>query len=279
MGTRVVVVSDTHLSTHAPEARANWDAVVAHVADVRPELVIHLGDLTLDGARSAVDLQYARGALDELPAPWLAVPGNHDVGDDASSPDAAAGALIDDDRRQRWLDTIGADYWSVEIGGRVVLGVNAQLFGTGLTAEDEQWTWLEQEVARHAPQRPLAFITHKPVFARDEELATAPTYRFVREPARQRLASLLGTGRWELALSGHVHQHRRLADATTEHVWAPTAWAVLPEALQATVGTKRCGVVSVMFDGDSSPAVEIVEPDGLCQYVLGENMPDPYAHA
>jgi 3',5'-cyclic AMP phosphodiesterase CpdA len=47
---RVVLVSDSHLSASAPQAQANWDAVVSYVAAALPDLVIHLGDLSLDGA-------------------------------------------------------------------------------------------------------------------------------------------------------------------------------------------------------------------------------------
>lgn len=43
------MVSDTHLSAVAPEAEANWDAVVRHIALTAPDLVVHVGDLSLDG--------------------------------------------------------------------------------------------------------------------------------------------------------------------------------------------------------------------------------------
>jgi predicted phosphodiesterase len=45
---RVILVSDTHLSASAPQAQANWDAVVSYVGACAPDLVIHLGDLSLD---------------------------------------------------------------------------------------------------------------------------------------------------------------------------------------------------------------------------------------
>jgi 3',5'-cyclic AMP phosphodiesterase CpdA len=78
---RVILVSDTHLSASAPQAQANWDAVVSYVGACAPDLVIHLGDLSLDGAGNAVDLRYGCTQLDRLPAAWHAVPGNHDIGD------------------------------------------------------------------------------------------------------------------------------------------------------------------------------------------------------
>jgi hypothetical protein len=78
---RLILVSDTHLSASAPQAQANWDAVVGYVSACVPDLVIHLGDHSLDGAHHAAHLRYGRTQLDRLPTAWRAVPGNHDIGD------------------------------------------------------------------------------------------------------------------------------------------------------------------------------------------------------
>src|SRR5579859_7884059 len=100
--TRVILVSDTHLSASAPQALANWDAALGYIGACAPELVIHLGDLSMDGAGNAADLRYGRAQLDRLPVPWRAVPGNHDIGDNPR-PGTPAGSAVDVGRRQRWL--------------------------------------------------------------------------------------------------------------------------------------------------------------------------------
>ncbi len=89
---RVTVVSDIHLSAAAPVAQANWEAVVRHIAADAPDIVLHLGDLTRDGANGRRDLDHGRRQLDRLPVPWHAVPGNHDVGDNPSVDTPAAAA-------------------------------------------------------------------------------------------------------------------------------------------------------------------------------------------
>jgi 3',5'-cyclic AMP phosphodiesterase CpdA len=274
---RVVVVSDSHLSPPAAEAGSNWSAVVRHVDDVRPDLVVHVGDLSLDGQHHLEDLRHSRRELDRLGAPWVAVPGNHDLGDNpvpGEGPDEA----VTEDRRSRWLEHIGDDYWAVELGGWRLLGLNAQLVGSGLDSEAEQWDFLSAELAR-SPRTIL--ISHKPVTAADVELATAPPYRFVPAPGRDRLAERLDGGGVEVVVSGHVHQYRSFRYRSQRHVWAPTSWAVLPEAMQVTVGAKRCGILALELPGDAGvePVLEFVEPDGLAQLTLAENAFDPYAAA
>jgi len=222
---RVILVSDTHLSASAPRAQANWDAVVSYVGACAPDLVIHLGDLSLDGAGNAADLRYGRSQLDRLPVAWRAVPGNHDIGDNPW-PGAPAGIAVD--------------------------------------------------AGRHRGRQPVALITHKPVTATGTELAAAPPYRFWPPPARGLLARLFGGTLPALVMSGHVHQYRLLRLDGTDHLWAPTTWAVLPDHAQPVLGAKQCGIVSLTLTTGNPAEHELIEPDGLEQLTVTIDLPDPY---
>lgn len=270
-------MSDTHLSLTTPEAAANWDSIVRYVTDTRPELVIHLGDLTLDGTHSRTDLQLGRRQLDRLPVPWFAVPGNHDTGDNPG-PDVPVDYTVTAERRQRWLDIIGPDYWSMALNGWSLIAINAQLFGSGLPAEDAQWAWLQKELGEYRIGEFTALISHKPVDAAAEEIAAAPLQRFIPEQARDRLSGLLGGRPADLVMSGHVHQQRLLQRNGTEHLWAPTAWALLPDASQRPVGIKRCGIVSLELSSHDTVQPQFIEPDGMMQLTLVRDIPDPYRH-
>ncbi len=79
-----------------------------------------------------------------------------------------------------------------------------------------------------------------------------------------------------LVLSGHVHQFRVLDLGARRHVWAPTTWAVLPDEMQASLGTKRCGIVSVTLGADRPPEATLVEPDGIGQHTLTVDVPIPH---
>ena len=68
--------------------------MVSYVRACAPDLVIHLGDLSFDGAGNAADPRHGRTQLDRLPVAWHAVPGNHDIGDNVW-PSAPAGIAVD----------------------------------------------------------------------------------------------------------------------------------------------------------------------------------------
>ena len=78
---RIVQISDTHLSQDNSRFLDNWAPLSAWIADPHPDLVIHTGDVTVDGAGGEADLAFCAGLLDELGIRTRAVPGNHDVGD------------------------------------------------------------------------------------------------------------------------------------------------------------------------------------------------------
>ena len=273
MAHEILVVSDTHLSPRTPEAGANWDAVVAFEAERSPALVVHLGDLTLDGSNDATQLALGREELDRLAGPWLAIPGNHDVGDTPGP--TPQGGVIDEPRLERWLDAIGPDHFHAEVGGVHLIGVDALLVGSGLEAEAEQWSWLEATLGAIGADAPVVLCSHKPVAGPPEELRPGSP-RYLAEAGRRRLEELMDRYTVPLVVSGHVHQHRRLELGGRSHAWAPTAWAVMSDAIQPTLGVKRCGVLVLTVDG-GAVAGEVVEPTGLGQHKIGRDVAEVYA--
>lgn len=67
-------ISDLHFNRVDPRVA---ESLVEDLARHAPDLVVVSGDLT-QGARH-LELEAARRYLDSLEAPWLAVPGNHDI--------------------------------------------------------------------------------------------------------------------------------------------------------------------------------------------------------
>ena len=101
---RVIQVSDTHLAQEPKFALQNWQKLVAHIRRREPDLVIHTGDVSMDGVRFPEQLQQARDCHSDLGAPFLVLPGNHDVGELPG----AAGELepeVCEAACQRFIDT------------------------------------------------------------------------------------------------------------------------------------------------------------------------------
>jgi 3',5'-cyclic AMP phosphodiesterase CpdA len=72
--TRIVHLSDLHFGAENPVLR---EALIAELQASPPDLVAISGDLTQGARRS--EFRAARAFIDRLPAPVLAVPGNHDI--------------------------------------------------------------------------------------------------------------------------------------------------------------------------------------------------------
>ena len=60
---RIVQISDTHLSPGKAHFADNWAPLADWIAAQRPDLVIHTGDVTVDGAGAEDDLAYSAGLL------------------------------------------------------------------------------------------------------------------------------------------------------------------------------------------------------------------------
>src|SRR5215218_3517569 len=219
----VLQVSDSHLSPSTPHADEQWDAVLAYVEAAHPDLVVHTGDISAHGADDDADLRHARRRLDELSVPWLAVPGNHDIGDMAPTTHP-----IDDGRRARYADAFGDAHWTTDLDGWRLVGVDAQTLLSDLPAADDEWAWLEAAVAADGP---IALFLHRPL--RPWRTDTPDDQRrYAWGDGRRRLGALLAAAPVRLVASGHVHQWWAGELDGAMHVWAPSTWAVLPDHIQ-----------------------------------------------
>jgi 3',5'-cyclic AMP phosphodiesterase CpdA len=266
MGTRLTVVSDSHLSDRNPTASRHWDAVVEHLVADPPDLVVHAGDAALDAGDDPAELRVVRRALDQLPVPWQVVPGNHDLDGDLEGAEAAS--------LDRFRAEVGPDRFRVPAGGWQVVGVNAMVLGTRSSAEAEQWDWLEAEL--RPDSGPVLVVLHKPVVPPPSDPRPNPR-RYVPEPARSRLLRLMSAAADRpMVVSGHVHQYLQHERDGVTHVWAPATWATLPDQIQPPVGAKVVGVLALTLHDDGRHEVELQHPAGRREVTLGVDVDDPY---
>jgi 3',5'-cyclic AMP phosphodiesterase CpdA len=161
---RVVILSDIHLSPTHGFFWENWCLARDFANRAAADAVIVNGDLTINGPDSDEEVKFAALAIKSLHAPVLPLPGNHDVGDEPPGQDPDQ--IVNIKRLARWDSSFGADRWMMDTAGWRLIGVNAQLFGSSLTREDEQNRWLEEQLIA-ATGRPIALFLHKPLFLQD----------------------------------------------------------------------------------------------------------------
>ncbi|MEC9346475.1 MAG: metallophosphoesterase [Pseudomonadota bacterium] len=217
-GVRVAFISDTHLSRHRGFFVANFVAVVRAVNALAPDLVIHGGDLSVDGVDTPDDLVFARAAHAHLDAPVHFLAGNHDVGEEpgfAQMDQPVAPATL-----ARFRDLVGPDRWTLEAGDWLLAGLNSQLMGTGLADEAEQLDWLEG-VLSGAGDRPVGVFLHKPVFFARGIAGGQPSAIFAPSGPRARLLARLLRARVRFVASGHLHKYLDIRVGPTRFLWAP----------------------------------------------------------
>lgn len=263
---RLIQVSDTHLSRTRPFFVDNWDLVVAHINQVRPDMVLNTGDISLNGADDEDDLAYAAELHREIDCPVYAIPGNHDLGDNPALSGQGAKQPVTPARRDVYRRHFGDDFWMVAAADWQFIGLNAQLFDSGLDIEEPQWLFL-QEALEAAGDRPTAVFIHKPLFFVDPLESDQAAHRFVPEVGRRRFMDLIAGSRVKLIACGHVHQYRSHRHGSIDHVWAPSTAFILPEAMQPTYGERSVGFTEYSFNGDDV-SFRYVRLDGLEDILL-----------
>lgn len=272
---KIIQISDTHLSHGKQHFADNWPPLAAWIAVQHPDLVIHTGDVTIDGADVEDDLRHAAELMRSLGVPLRAVPGNHDVGD-ARHPRQP----VTDERLARWRAYFGLDRWVEDVEGFRLIGFDAMLLGSGNREEAVQAAWLDT-VMEDAAGRQIAWFLHRPLFLDSPEEPDIG-YWSVKPQPRARLMELVRRHSVTLVASGHLHKAHQIVRDGTHYVWAPaSSFLVGPEIQPPMPGEKRLG--AVLYEVDRT-ALEpcIVDVPGLAPYwiddVIDEVYPRPPAN-
>ena len=256
---KIAILSDPHIGSTNPVFVGNWEKVVSDVnARKDIDLSIILGDLTLLGSEQQEDLHFGRQALEVLNTPWLALPGNHDVGDisrqshQPSNPDRLAG----------WEALYGQANWhsDVLLGWRLI-GFNSQIIGTGLPEEAAQWEALEQALSTCGLRKPVLF-THMPLFLTDWDESDRPAWALIGE-GRARLRRLIQEYDVRAFVSGHMHRVVQFDLPESRFIWcAASSFLTYDASMPAQPGAALLGLTILTLD-EAGINAEFVEIDGL----------------
>lgn len=264
---KIILLSDTHLNALRTICNDNLDAIKTYVAGQGADFAIHLGDIAADGATYPEQLAAAAESFRDFGIPVHFVPGNHDVGDNPIAPcrinDAAFhldDARVTNERLAAYRAVFGADYWSIDLDGWQLIGLNAQLSATGSVDEAEQMDWLEARIA--TGNGSVVLFLHKPLF-RNGHADTEAHIRYVPAEPRRKLVELLMRRPLKAIFSGHVHQDRSIMVDGVEHNWVPSASFCMPDGMQERIGGKITGIRVLELAADGSYRVTTPEVPGL----------------
>jgi 3',5'-cyclic AMP phosphodiesterase CpdA len=266
---RIVQISDTHLSPRKAHFAKNWPPLAAWIVGQNPDLIIHTGDVTVDGADAEADLRHAAELMRTLDVRVLAVPGNHDVGD-AGHP----AQPVSDERLARWRTYFGSDKWVEDAAGYRLIGFDAMLLGSGHREEAVQAAWLDTAMGE-AGGRQVAWFLHRPLFL-DTPDEKDTGYWSVKPQPRARLMDLVRRYSVVLVASGHLHTAHQLLRAGTRYIWAPaSSFLVGPEIQPQMPGEKRLGAVLYELDG-AVLKPSIIDVPGLHPYLIDDVIDEVY---
>ncbi len=193
--TRIAHLSDLHIGSHDP---ACVEALLASLDQTKPDIVVVSGDLTTAGRHS--EFKSAAGILQQIKAPIVATPGNHD--------------LPVHNLWERFTNPLGRyrNWIAPEAYTRYRSGSVALIAVTTARPWDLSWNWshgrlsgaqalrVDQFMAanQHVPFRGV--VVHHP-FCVPEDM---PGFRTIcnAEP----MLSVLARHRVNLVLAGHLHR-------------------------------------------------------------------------
>jgi 3',5'-cyclic AMP phosphodiesterase CpdA len=267
---RLIQISDTYLSPGKAHFSDNWAPLARWIADQRPDLVIHTGDVTVDGADVEEDMRYSAELMCRLGVRFRAVPGNHDVGDAGHR-----SHRVTEERLQCWRTHFGPDRWVEDVEEWRFIGLDALLFSSGEREEKVQVDWLET-VINEAEERRIAWFLHRPLFLESPDEGDTGYWSVEPQP-RAHLLDLVERHSVALIASGHLHKAHDFWHDGTHYIWAPSsAFLVGPEMKAPPMpGENRFGAVVYELDG-SAIQVRITTVPGLTSHWIDDFVEEVY---
>jgi 3',5'-cyclic AMP phosphodiesterase CpdA len=262
---RIVQVSDTHVSRKRAYFVDNWNVFVDEMRCAPPNLIVHSGDVSFDGAADEDDLEFSRSEKDRLPVPWLAIPGNHDIGE---SPLAIRPQQpINAERMSRWRRHYGPSRWCEDVGAWRLIGIDTALLGSADPEEEAQHDFLERALKERSGV-PVMLFQHLPPFEND---ADDPGFTAAAVPyvPRMRLLETCVKHGVTVIACGHLHVYREIWYRGIQIVRAPaTSFFNIVDKQQRGLMVPRAGYIEWFLKG-RAVSHRLVEPPLMITHDVG----------
>ncbi|ANL46822.1 metallophosphoesterase domain-containing protein [Rhizobium phaseoli] len=267
---KIIQITDTHFSPNKPHFNGNWAPLLNWIEATGADLIVHTGDLTVDGADKDEDITFSMDLMRQVSIPMLIVPGNHDVGHLKGSDQP-----VNAERLARWRSLAGPDRWLEDAAGWRLIGLNSLLFGHEDDEEEAQFEWLAEALEDRAGRR-VALFAHKPLFV-DAPDEGDTGYWSVRPAQRRRLYDLIAAHDVALFASGHLHWAWQGRFDDTQLTWGPSAAFIIDKMEREMPGERLIG--AVVHEFDTSVESEIVAVPGMTAHVLDDVVLEVYPQA
>lgn len=216
----------------APE-QERMERIIAKVNQLQPDFVVFAGDLVhrpTDEAREAFD-ELCKGFDSSIPIYFL--PGNHDVGNDATSK-----------KVEEFVARYGSDRFVRRERDYSIVGYNSCVIKAETDAEPNEYRWLRKQLRRLPRRHPMIVVAHHPIFV--NELNEKVTYENLTPEMRTKYLTLFERFGVDLVLAGHLHMCARGEYHGIELVTSGPAGR--------TLGRDGSGITIVTVEGGTASA-------------------------
>lgn len=189
-----------------------YEKAVEKVNLMEPAFVVITGDLVNDKSDKNQWDEFRR--ITGLIKPEIKVyilPGNHDIGQNPEAKDLGF-----------FKSMFGDDRFSFNLKKASFIGFNSSLIKAGTPVfEDEQYDWLQKELARNKGAKLTLLFCHYPFFIKDP--AEPENYSNIRPEIRRKYLDLLTQYGVDVLFSGHLHYNASGKYAETEFITTSAA--------------------------------------------------------
>ncbi|HEY8397506.1 MAG TPA: metallophosphoesterase [Flavihumibacter sp.] len=194
---------------------AFFEKAVARVNELRPDFVVITGDL-VHHPQDSIELREFERITKMIDAsiPVYLTPGNHDVGNEPQTADL-----------DFYKGIYGDDRFSFEHKGIRAIGLNSSLIKAKTPQwEQEQYEWLEKELAAAQNSQQIYIFCHYPFFVKDAD--EADEYFNIDLPVRKKYLGLFKQYNVKAVFAGHLHgnaegRYETISMITTSAVGKP----------------------------------------------------------
>jgi hypothetical protein len=256
---RIALVSQTHLSVRSPESVAHWHATRRAIERLEVDLSVHLGEVTPDGRFGADEFRLAAQLIGQWPVAMRCLTGSSDFAD------ASRQTGLPQAWQRACRPSFGTDHWVLRAGGWRLLGLNAQILGTGSAREQALRQMLDDEAgALDAPPRTAMFL-HWPGACGGQVVPGAAS---TGHAASRALACLLGgslKASLHLVVSGHRATSFDVAATGVAQLRLPATVHTAPDLDPHRIGEKLVGV-GLLELGRDEIGFDLWCPDGITRH-------------